>query len=138
MQDCKTLPRVYLIGGEVTSCSYQMTVLNLSKIELSKCFCVFFAFCHNLSFSFVKFEFLHFVTIWVFEFCRYLSSSVLSQFKLSQFSQFKFLNFVTISVFKFSHNLGLVTIKCLKCHSFSFWFFFLHNLSFWVVTFGFF
>ena len=55
---------------EVSSCSYQMTVLNLSEIELSKCFffCVLsqfeLKFCENLSFCVLsQFEYLSFAAI---------------------------------------------------------------------------
>ena len=52
-------------------------------------------FCHNLSFWVSsQFEFLSFVTIWVFDFCHHLSFLVLSQFKV--------LSFVTIWVFELS------------------------------------
>ena len=44
------------------------------------------------------FEFLSFVTMWVFEFCHNLSFRVLSQFE--------FLSLITIWVFKFHHKLG--------------------------------
>ena len=112
---------------EVSSCSFQKTVLSFARIWIVRIWV--FEFCHNFSFwvwsqfkflrfvaiwvvlTFVaiwvlsqyelwvlsQFEFLHFVTIWV-EFCCYLSFKVLSPFE--------FLRFVTVWVLDFCHNLS--------------------------------
>ena len=82
------------------------------------------SFCHNLSFVTIlvlsQFEFLSFVTIWVFEFCHKLKILVLAQLEVLScqnfgfwvLSQFEFKSFVIIWVFKLSHFkfLSFVTI----------------------------
>ena len=92
-----------------------------------------------------QFEFLSFVTIWVFKFvtiwvlkfCHNLSCHILSfsVFSLTIWvlSWFEFLSFVTIWDFEFCHrlsfwvfhhfSLSFITIWVFECH---------HNLSFWV------
>ena len=152
-------------GARKTSRESRKTALR-TYYRLSKCHIVFTKICqytyychyyyyHNLSFWVLsQFDFLCFVTIWVFKFCRSLSFQILSEvvffifFKIQIFEFCHNLIFWVLSQFEFlsCHNLSLSFVKNLVfefCHNLSFLvlsqFEFCHNLSFvtiwvWVLS----
>ena len=111
LQDCKTLPRVHLIGCRGVKLLWLKDFFVCQKLSCQdKIFLSFvtiwvLSFCHDLSFCVLsQFECLSFLTIWI---CKNLSFLVapFSVFEFDkiwsfQLSHLKFLSLVTIWVFE--------------------------------------